>query len=419
MPSGAADPRRLVSAAAERSLDSTAASDWRASVRRIPLARLGACTFVLAVGLPSRADVGSIVLVICAVLATLVSSTRQAPPLRALVMAFLASTCVSALFAAQPGLALTSTAALLPGCLLFFLIAERFESMDDLRALFLSFAVLALSLSAWLLWNAWLDGPVSPNVWAAHAATPLVVVGNDVTFLAVIAPLSCAVLCSATRRSVVLICAASLALTACAIALFQSRGALLALTAALAVMAIQLQPRRGLAGLVVLAAASVAVDASLGFPFAAKIASRSAGVDVGRIEMWQAALRTFVEAPWLGRGPYATVFTSADQRVTMRWAHNLYLDVLVGQGIFGFSIVAVLVARGVWLARRAVRHATGEARPLAVGTLAALTGFVVAAAYEASLLRLWSVLSFFALLGAIAHLSAATDRSWRRHGRAP
>ena len=380
----------------------------RARTIRAPFGPIGVCAYIAGAGVSLALDLPLLFLVVCAAIAGL--QTRTAPsrpvPLALPVLAFLGLTAVSIGLSAQPGQSLRVMASLLPAALVFFVVASLFPAVRHVWSMFLTFAIVSTGLSMLLLWNAWLDGPVSPNIWALHAATPFLVVGNDVTFLAVIAPLSL-VLTGHRRTGVRLVGGLSLALSAGIVVLFESRGALVVMAVSLACAGALLRPR-GLARAGVAVAMIVCVvDASLGFPLAGKFGLLwSEGLWDARLGIWRAAWQSFREAPWLGHGPYTAMYVSSDGRESMRWAHNLYLDVLAGQGLAGLGALGVLLAAALLLALRTHGAADGDVRRLNAAALGSLVGFCVAAVFEVSLIRLWATTTLFTVLGVIARLSA-------------
>jgi hypothetical protein len=213
-------------------------------------------------------------LAICTLLA---SGRRRAvgnrlAPLTSPVLVFLLVWAVSVLASSQPEQSLALSAPILPAALLFVLIANHFTTPSHVRSLYLTFSLVSLGASALLLWNAWLDGWVSPNVWVLHAGTPLLVVGNDVTFLALIAPLSLALLWERPRTISGAVAGVSLVASTCVIALFLSRGALLTLVVSLICVASLVRLRMALYTVGALLVLAAAVDVSLGFPLANKYA---------------------------------------------------------------------------------------------------------------------------------------------------
>jgi O-antigen ligase len=200
----------------------------------------------------------------------------------------------------------------------------------------------------------------------------------------------------------------SLLLTAAVVAATQSRGALLAMAASLTCVAVLLRPRGVVRAGVTLGAVVFLVEAWLGFPLTAKLSLiLDNGLDESRFSVWREAWRSFLGAPWLGQGLYTRVYLSPDGRESMRWAHNLYLDMLAGAGLAGLAALIVLLANGFIRGWHSRRSPDVEARTLNAAGLAALAGFCATALVEVSLLRLWATTTLFLVLGVIARVSLA------------
>jgi O-antigen ligase len=150
--------------------------------------------------------------------------------------------------------------------------------------------------------------------------SPIIVVPNDLAFLSVIAPLSLSLACRAARPVARAVAAASLTSSIVATALAHSRVATLTMVLSVSLAAAAIRRRIGIVCGLSLLGVALLSEVFLGFPLAAKFLS---GKEV-RIGLWAVAWTKFLEAPWLGHGPYTFVCTSAD-RVTTMWAHNLYL----------------------------------------------------------------------------------------------
>lgn len=192
-----------------------------------------------------------------------------------------------------------------------------------------------------------------------------------------------------TRR---LLYALACLIMAAAILLTFSRGALLlGLPAALAVILIGWQGRRG----------AIVVGVALAFglialPLATSVVPRLAGlfdVQAGtgffRVNLWLSAWRMFLDHPWLGVGPdnflYAYrgfyILPQAWQEPNLSHPHNLVLDFLSRLGLPGFAAGAWLCA-AFWKAVRSpallpARSAATDFQALKIG-LAALVANMLA-----------------------------------------
>jgi O-antigen ligase len=98
------------------------------------------------------------------------------------------------------------------------------------------------------------------------------------------------------------------------------------------------------------------------------------------------------------------------------WPHNLYLEVLAEQGIFGFLAFLFLLIRGLFAALKIRSIAFHEVRILGYGVLASLLGFCFASLIELTFLRQWVTLVLFTILGVIAHLSFKYQKGEVSHG---
>jgi O-antigen ligase len=382
-------------------------SRFAKSAARI-VASVGVCAYVAGVAVPSSGSIPLIVLVVCS--AAAISFTKPARPagdrlLSGAVLLFMAATALSIGLSDDPETSAGLIEWLLPGGLLFFLISRYVTSVSQIRWLYLTFSMVSLGLCLLLLSSVWIDGWVSPNVWAFNTGSPLLMVGNDVTLFAVVAPLSFVLLYREGTSRSGLVALASLVVALGIICLFRSRGALLTFFASLTCVAFLIRPRLAIRLGMLLVAATLAIDAMMGFPLILKFGAPWDGVLEPRMHVWQSAWREFWLAPWLGHGPLTTLYTAADERTAMRWSHNLYLDVMVWEGFIGFAAFMFMLVAGFYRASQTHRPATGDVRLLNAGAFAALAAFCLGGIWEVSLIRVWVVLVLFALLGVIGHLS--------------
>jgi hypothetical protein len=106
---------------------------------------IGACIYLGGFALPLPMDICLIVLDIFGATAVVTSSRANAAgwsPLTLAVLAFLAVTAVSTLASEDIGRSVRLSAPLLPGVLLFFLIAEHFTTTRDTRLLYVTLSTL-------------------------------------------------------------------------------------------------------------------------------------------------------------------------------------------------------------------------------------------------------------------------------------
>ena len=87
-------------------------------------------------------------------------------------------------------------APLLPALLLFFVLSEWVETQRQISVIFVSLTVVGFVLATTLLVVSWLSGTGDSDAWARAVPSPLLVVKNDITVVAVLAPLALAVVSS-------------------------------------------------------------------------------------------------------------------------------------------------------------------------------------------------------------------------------
>lgn len=385
---------------------------------------IGVCAYIASFAVPLELgwDIPLTALALIGILAT-VTSFKKSPaagsPFVLPALVFLGATGLSILVSEDFGRSLRLSAPLVPAALLFFLIAEHFDSIQDTRLLYLTFSLVGLGLACMLLWAAWKNGKVEPDVWVSNVRSPILLVKNDVTFLAVVAPLSLVLAYREPRSVVGILALLSVLLSVCVVGIFQSRIAMLTMVTSITFAAALVRPRLGLICGLTIPILILLIDASLGFPLVARFGRHWEGS--GRIPLWLAAWAMFLHAPLLGHGAHTFVlfYGSYLQRLSLPpwfftdprvvpWAHNLYLEVLAEQGIIGLMALGFVLARGVSSARSIQRVASSETRIFGAGAVAGLVSFCLAGMFELTLLRQWVVIIMFTLLGVIAQLSSSS-----------
>ena len=274
-------------------------------------------------------------------------------------------------------------------------------------------SVFSTSYSPWLdlCWppccygRAWHGVDKGLTCSSVRLRIPILIVPNDLSFLAVIAPLSLVLLYREPRGVMSIFAAASIFLSLCTICIFRSRTAAVTMIVSLICATALIYPRRrllvGMAGVLGTLVLALLFNA-LVFPetqLVTKVIHRWGSM--GRSSYWVTAWNMFLEAPLLGHGPHTFGLFHKTP-----WIHNLYLEVLAEQGILGFAALGTLIGYGFFAAWQIQRTGTAEARLLVAGTLAGLIGFCCAGGTELSLLREWAVTTLFMLLGVVGNLSA-------------
>jgi O-antigen ligase len=289
--------------------------------------------------------------------------------------------------------------------LLFFVVASHEVETRDIRRFYLILSAVGLGLAAMVLWGAW----TAPHGLRLHALVPrlgipILVVPNDLTVLAIIAPLSWVLLYRTPLSLGTLVPVLSLLLSAAAVGVYRSRTAILTmLVTLLFTIAVSQRVRQRwlwwVGGLVVLLLVLLTCLDVFHFPGPSLLTKFLGKGLSGRDKYWATAWTMFGDAPLVGQGPH-----TFGRFHKTPWAHNLYLEVLAEQGLLGLLTLGGLLSCGLgggWTLRRAP---TEDGRLLGAGALAGLVGFCAAGVVEITLLREWVVTMLFMLLGVISHL---------------
>lgn len=377
-----------------------------------PFAVAGVAAYLVGLALPLKLDLPLVLLAVCSVAAAFTPRSFSALRIKSIIPAsvlfFMLSWAISTAASIDPAHSLGLSTALLPGILLFLLIAGCFDGILPLRILFISLVLLSFILSSMVLWTYLQDPNGHPSSWVADTGSPILVVPNDTIIVALLAPFSLALIQHERTRIGQIAAALPIPIGLLAILVVNSRTALLTFMVVTAFSIALTRPKVALVWGLCVAAISIAIDGLLGFPTLSKFNTLA---DT-RLSLWLAAIAMFLDAPILGIGPHSYGLVQAAYLDTLDvqaalpqarkhtpWPHNLYLEVLAEQGSIGaLALVATLVnaARIGW---RLCRITTGDMRTYSIATLSALIGFCLAGLLELSFIRLWVIIIFFVLLG--------------------
>jgi hypothetical protein len=244
-------------ATADKSLNKGVSSEVRAFasllIKRVPrrtsdyakpLARFVVFAYLIGFAIDLNINALLILLAGCSIAAVWLNSGKTARPPRSpivyLVALFLLVAGLSILLSEDVARSLRLSAPLLPAVLLFFLTHEFFDDAGDLRHLYACLTLVAFGLAVALLWTALTAGEWYPAGWIAALGSPILIVPNDITFLAIIAPLALALVYQQPRSLIGALALLALALTACTLTMYGSRGATLTFFVATACTAVAL-----------------------------------------------------------------------------------------------------------------------------------------------------------------------------------
>ena len=281
--------------------------------------------------------------------------------------------------------------------------------------LYIIFSMVAIVLASMLIWIFWKNIHMSPMEWMAGVKTPIFIVKNDVTFFAILAPLSLALTYHKPLSLIGFIGILSIFLSVIVLGIFQSRVALITMFISVSCFFTFIRPKVGLISGLVVFILVLLIDSILGSPLIERFIYYWDGT--GRIPLWLSALKMSLDAPLLGHGPHTFMLFYNSYLSTLSlpswlyidprlipWPHNLYLEVLGEQGLIGLTTFIMLLTYGFIVSWKIRKAKSKELRILDYGAFAGLMGFCLAAMIELTFLRLWVVILLFILLGIISHL---------------
>jgi O-antigen ligase len=382
---------------------------------RASISCLGVCFYIIGFCFQMQQDIPLALLAVAALMSSSAGNVRWKQPIIIAVGLFIVVSLLSIVTSDDIVRSWRMSLMFLPALLIFILLAQYFDK-PDLHNLcwILTFVVLGFSIA--LLWIILCNPEQVPSVWVKSLGSPVLLVPNDIIFIALLMPFSVVLLLQKTKPvpAATALIGLSIFLGFLTIFLLQSRVALIAELVAIIVMAVALKPKYtvllggGIISFLLL------IDGLMGFPL---IAKHGFVVDT-RFSLWLAAWRMFLDAPFLGHGPHTFVlFYQAylqtiptwlqpiDHRLTP-WPHNLYLELLSEQGIVGLvAFIALLVTLFFTLWHR-LKIRSDNVGIYASCTLASLISYCISAAFELTFLRQWVVVMLFLLSGIISSLSS-------------
>lgn len=320
-----------------------------------------------------------------------VGSPMPATKLTLPVLTLLAMSMFSLAFSPAPDLGLVPMAQLIAGLGVLFVTVDQVEltAKPENAAVMLALFGVGLALAAPFTVN-WSPDKVFPIPLFYNLTFPRLPDPTNANVmagaLAPIVPITLALLTGHGRGQRAL-SGLALVLILLALVLLQSRGALFALAAGLAVWATL--NRRWLLPLIPFGLlAALAVNNAYGGPspaqfFYGKIGTPTGGTLVERQGLWTQAIFLIRQSPLVGIGPgayprvapNAPLYPQDAKGVVFQHAHNLFFQVALDSGIIGLAAFSVSLLFAFIAASRA--YLARIERPLAIGLIAALVVVVV------------------------------------------
>src|SRR5262245_10993762 len=206
---------------------------------------LGVCMYLAGFGLPLPWDMplaGLGLLSALAIVCRVQNRHRASSRLAIVVLGFLLTMALSTLVSMDIGRSLQLSTPLLPAVLLFLLLSEHCQSLRDIRYVYLTLSLVGLGLASTVLGVAWMHGTVEREIIVAAVGSPILLVPNDSAFLAVVTPLSLAILCRQPRSVGGILAALSVVMGVLVVYIMQSLGGILTNMVAIACAATLLRP---------------------------------------------------------------------------------------------------------------------------------------------------------------------------------
>ena len=343
-------------------------------------------------------------------------------PMVLAIMALLLSTVISTLFSADITNSFVLSMSFFPAVLIFFLIVELF-SVEFGYLMFFTFTILSLIISTNALLISCMANSENPLSWVQNISNPYIVVPNDLVLVSILTPFSVILTFKRARSAVGILAIVSILMALATVIVYESRGGMICSLISIACTAFLLFRRRLVEICTISAAFLMLIDWIQGF----QIINKLENVWQSRLFIWIIGWNMFTDSLWFGHGPgtfgklYLPYRNSLDlpswilvDNRWMPWAHNLYLEILIEQGIIGFLCLVAMILFSFLTITKLLKNGTDDTRMLGAGIFACFVSIVVAALFELSFIRHWFVILLFSVLGLIHALWCFNCRDSRR-----
>lgn len=295
----------------------------------------------------------------------------------------------------QRSLELSST--LIPGLLCYWILRLQPLNHRILFTLALGFGLCGLIFSIQIIFAAFTQA--DPQTIINDSGILIMVTPNDGVLLLV-----CASVCKLYRHRYLLILSTLvIVLTVACVWILQSRLMALLLLSAIAAQLLLRSHRYQWWLLIAISGSMILIDAYFDWLLIGKFT----GWFDNRWQLWKAAVDQFMGSPLWGQGMHTfgllydpSLLPSSGEfdRRSMPWPHNLFLELLAGGGLLLFSSAALVWLR-IWILCACIKDLFYRTN------LLILLGIItLSAALDLTLLRLWTVVAIFLVIGISNHI---------------
>ncbi|KPA14985.1 O-antigen ligase-related protein [Candidatus Magnetomorum sp. HK-1] len=386
---------------------------------------IGITIYALSLSFPVKLIFSLVILCLSGIIVGLFNTDKQFSiyhPIVIFVLIFIFSLAISHIISADKTLSFHLSLIFFPALLIFFLIIELLNT-DNIFWLYILFTIICFIISTYSIIIAISNLDANPAIWIKKMANPSILVPNDLIILTILLPFSFFYSMKSDNVIFKAISILTIFLSIITICVYQSRLGMLLIFINILLFCIIFYPRYLIIITFSMFLSFIFFDWLQNFSIISKC--KTIGW-LSRIPLWITAYAMFVDAPFLGQGPrtFGVQYFEyldrinfpdwfiIDKRFTP-WAHNIYLEVLAEQGLFGFTAFSFIIIYALYLAIKLIRSKQDGFFLLSFAPFTSFIIILIAGFFELSFIRHWFVIIFFMLL-AIIHVLSFNNKIYKR-----
>ena len=285
------------------------------------------------------------------------------------------------------------------------------------------FSLLSLLISTTALLAFFTANSGGPLSWVKEISNVYVIVPNDLVLVSILIPFSVVLVFKKGKSAIGILAIVSIFLAMVVVIIYRSRIGMISSMTSIGCVILLLSRRRLIEILTASAIFLILVDWIQGF----EIINKFENIWQSRLFIWIVGWEMFTDSFWLGQGPrtFGQLYFPYRNNLDlpgwilvddrwMPWAHNLYLEILIEQGIIGFFCFVMVIIFSLLALLKVLKSEIENIRILGAGIFASFLSIIVAAFCELSFIRHWFVILLFSFLGLIHALSCLNCRGLRK-----